>query len=199
MKYRLGLIIAAVTGALLLTVLYGDQLREQVLRPFLYGLWLLWLRMQGLPFEPIWALFIGLAALAVYLGVVDLFFQKDPPKARQQRESTTGPILSLARKIRLGAHGDLARWNLYRDLGNLAIRWIALHEDVSESEARRRFHSGHQSLEHLRELLTLDFPDPDRPRRRLAKKNYLRDLDSVITALEDFGLYGNGHRRRGTC
>lgn len=181
----------------MLTVLYGEPLREHVLRPVLYRLWLAWLQLQGLPFDPIWAIFVGLAVLTVYLGVIDLFFHTDARPTRPQSASAVSPLLALARKVKLGAHGELARWNLYRDLGNLAISWIALHDNVSESEARRRLHSGY-SLGHLRERLTLDFPDPDRPTRHVDPKTYLRDLDRVLTELEDFALYEDDPRRRGT-
>lgn len=196
MRYRAGIAAVFIVGSLLLTVIYGEALREQVIRPLLYGLWLLWLRLQGLPFDPIWAVFLGIAALAVYLGVIDLFLRTDSQRTPQQRFSSPGPIWSLSRKIRLSSKGDLARWNLHRDLRQLAIDWIALHDNISASEARRRFHAG-QTLGHLQEVLLLDFPDPEKkPARRLSKKTYLRDLAKVLEELEIFASYGYHYRRR---
>lgn len=196
MRYRLVIVGVLIIGALLLTLLYGDFLHEQVLRPFFYGLWLFWLRLQGLPFDPIWAVFLGIAALAVYLGVMDLLAKTDSKSAPPERPSAEGSIASLSRKIRLGSKGDLARWNLHRDLGQLAIDWIALHDNISASEARRRFHAG-QTLGHLQETLLLDFPNPEKkPARRRSKKTYLRDLAKVLEELEIFASYGHHYRRR---
>lgn len=196
MRYWVGIAAIFIVGSLLLTVIYGGTLREQVLRPFLYGLWLLWLRLQGLPFDPIWVAFLGIAALAVYLGIMDLLAKTDSKSAPPKRPSAEGFISSLSRKIRLGSKGDLARWNLHRDLGQLAIDWIALHDNISASEARRRFHAG-QTLGHLQETLLLDFPNPEKkPARRRSKKTYLRDLAKVLEELEIFASYGHHCRRR---
>ncbi len=191
---RYWLWIAAVGVSLLLTVIYGEALHEQVLRPLLYGLWLLWLRLQELPFAHIWAVFLVIAALAVYLRVTDLLLKRDSKSASLKIPRTEGLISSLSRKISLSSRGALARWNLHRDLGQLAIDWIALHDNISASEARRRFHAG-QTLGHLHDVLLLDFPDPGK-KYRLAKKTYLRELTEVIEELESFAGYGEHDRRR---
>ncbi|MDW8141429.1 MAG: hypothetical protein RMJ90_03985, partial [Candidatus Bipolaricaulota bacterium] len=136
-KYQRGIVVSAIavfTGALLLTLLYGELLREHLLRPVLYRLWLLWLQLHGLPFDPIWVIFIGLAALAVYLGIIDLLLPSDSSRISAQKPLSTGPVLALARQIKLSAHGELARWNLCHHLSNLVIAWIALHDNVPESE-----------------------------------------------------------------
>ncbi|MCS6936400.1 MAG: hypothetical protein NZ610_04115 [Candidatus Bipolaricaulota bacterium] len=188
------LAIALFVGALFLTLLYGDLLREHLLRPVLYRLWLFWLQLHGLPFDPIWTIFIGLAALAVYLGIVDLLLQSDSSRTRPQKPLSTGPVLALVRQIKLSAHGELARWNFSHHLSNLVIAWIALHDNIPESEARRRFTSL-PAFARWRELLMLNFPNPNsRSLRRLSNREFLHELDRVLTELEDYARYG----RRGT-
>lgn len=194
MKRWLGVFAIVLGSALWLTAIYGELLREQVLRPVLYGLWLLWLRLQGLPFDPIWLVFITLATLAIYLAVTDLFFKSIPERAVKTKLLAGGPLRALAHKIKLSCAGDLTRWNLHRTLGDLTIDWIALHRNCSEREARRRFQAGY-ILPQLGQALALDFPDPDRklPTKK-TKEDQLQELANLIEQLEDFAAYAKDRR-----
>ncbi len=152
---RLGLGLIAL--AVVLTFIYGEVLRERLLRYILYELWVWGLRLASLPFALVWMLFLIVGSLGVSMTILDLVLQGRRRAASQEKTSRTGPVQSLAQKVRLACQGELARWNIHRLVSDIAIQWVALHEGVGESEARRRFHSG-AILSDLHDALDLEFP-----------------------------------------
>lgn len=154
-RVYIGLGLIALAGAL--TLLFGEALREQLLRYVLYELWLWKLRLASLPFGLVWMLFLIVGSLGVYMTILDLVLQGRMRAASQEKTLRTGPVQSLAHKIGLACQGELARWNVHRLVSDIAIQWVALHEGVGESEARRRFHSG-AILSDLHDALDLEFP-----------------------------------------
>lgn len=143
--------------ATIVTLTYGEALREQLLRYVLYELWLWELRLASLPFGLVWMLFLIVGSLGVYMTILDLVLQGRTRAASQERTLRAGPIQSLAHKIELACQGELGRWNVHRLVSDIAIQWVALHEEVGESEARRRFQAG-VTLSDLRDALDLEFP-----------------------------------------
>ncbi len=189
-RIYIGLGLIALAGAL--TLLFGEALREQFLRYVLYELWLWELRLASLPFGLVWMLFLVVGSLGVYMIILDLVLQGRMRAASQEKIFRTGPVQSLAQKIGLACQGELARWNVHRLVSDIAIQWVALHEEISESEARRRFQSG-AILSDLREALDLEFPrsaarrgwlwlsgrlpaSPAQRRRRLEEISQLTDI-----------------------
>lgn len=186
----LGLGIVALAGAL--TLLFGEALREQLLRHVLYELWLWGLRLAGLPFGLVWMLFLIVGSLGVYMTILDLVLQGRARPAPQERVVKAGPVQALAHKIELACRGELGRWNVHRLLSDIAIQWVALHEEIDEGEARRRFQSG-TILSDLRDALDLEFPqsatqrgwlwlsghlpaNPTQRKRRLEEISQLTDI-----------------------
>ncbi len=151
----LGLALLVLT--ILLTSLYGEVLRERVLRPLLYELWLWKLRLESLPFGLIWMSFLVIGSLSTYVVLVDLFIRGRHRENPQEKPVRLGPVQVMARKIELACSGELARWNVHRVLSDIALQWIMLREGLTEGEARRRFRAGEVLVE-LRDLLDLEFP-----------------------------------------
>jgi hypothetical protein len=173
------------------------MLREQLVRPIVYELWLWGLRLESLPFNLIWLFFLVLASLSVYVAVIDLALKGRRRSTSFETELREGPLRVLAHKIELACHGELARWNVHRALGDVAINWVALHHGINEGEARQRF-KNKEVLSELHRALTLEFPSSPTRRgwlwvsgRLLAlspaqKRHRLQELAHLIHILEDF-------------
>jgi len=197
--------IVLVALAVTLTLFYGELLREHLLRPIAYELWLWGLRLSSLPFNLIWLLFLVIASLSVYMTVIDVVLEGRRHAPLQEKAHRTGPVQTLAHKIELACQGELARWNVHRTLSDVALSLIALREGVSESEARQRLQNG-ETLSELR--LTLEFPAPDAPwawlSERLAafspaqRRDRLQEIAYLIEVLEQFAGegYGSAYSRR---
>lgn len=183
--------------AIAVTLSYGEALREQLLRPILYELWLWELRLESLPFGLLWLLFLVLASLSVYIVTIDLVLQGRRRVATQENAIRLGPVKALSHKIELACQGELARWNVHRVLGDIAIGWIALREGITESEARRRLRAG-EVLAELHETLRLEFPASPAQRGWLwlserllpvspaSKRHRLQELSQLTQILENF-------------
>ncbi|MFN4218975.1 MAG: hypothetical protein ACK4HB_06830, partial [Candidatus Bipolaricaulia bacterium] len=133
--FGLALVVLTIT----LTLIYGEVLREQVLRPLLYELWLWGLRLASLPFGLIWMLFLVIGGLSAYMAILDLLMRGRQRASTEEKAVRLGPVQAMARKIELACQGELARWNLHRAVSDIAIQWVMLREGLAESEARRRF------------------------------------------------------------
>lgn len=202
----LGLGLIALAGAL--TLLFGEALREQLLRYVLYELWLWELRLASLPFGLVWMLFLIVGSLGVYMTILDLVLQGRMRAASQERALKTRPVQLLAQKIGLACQGELARWNVHRLVSDIAIQWVVLHEEISESEARRRFQSG-AILSDLHDVLELEFPRSATRRGWLwlsgrlpaslaQRRRRLEEISQLTDILERFAgeAYENSRDRR---
>jgi hypothetical protein len=154
-KHWLWIGLAIITLAAMLTVLYGEALREQLLRPLLYELWLWELRVASLPFGLIWMIFLLVGSLGVYMTILDLVLHGRTRTPIQEGISPVGPVQALAHRIELACQGELARWNVHRLIGDIAIHWVALRTETGELEARRRFG---EIFPELYNALDLEFP-----------------------------------------
>lgn len=188
---------ALVALTVTLTIVYGDVLREQVLRPLLYELWLWELRLASLPFGLIWMLFLVVGSLSAYVVILDLLIQGRQRTPVEEKTMRVSPVQAMARKIELACQGELARWNVHRVLSDIAIQWIMLRTGLTEGEARRRFRDGEVLVE-LRDALDLEFPaSPARrgwlwlserflPMRPAQRARCLQELSQLIDILEHF-------------
>jgi hypothetical protein len=189
-----------------LTVAYGEALREQLLRPLLYELWLWELRVASLPVGLVWMIFLIVGSLGVYMTVLDLVLQGRRHSPSQESISPVGPVQALAHRIGLACQGELARWNVHRLIGDIAIRWVALRAETGEIEARRRFG---EICPELHNALDLEFPRsatrrswlwlsahlPISPQQKRAR---LREISRLTEILESFAgeAYESAHSHR---
>ncbi|MBI3460076.1 hypothetical protein HY009_04010 [Candidatus Acetothermia bacterium] len=156
-KYRVWWVITGLLSlALVLTFFFGDWIRDQIIKP-IRGQWLyLQIYFSSLPGLPIWMIFMVIATLALAIALLDLFKQKVIFENREMILSKQ-PLRDLAEKIELASRGNLFRWSLNRELSEVAIALIMMHEQVDAFEARRRFNSGvWTDNAEIKNLLTLD-------------------------------------------
>ncbi len=182
---------------LTLTIMYGEVLRERVLRPLLYELWLWELRLASLPFGLIWMVFLVIGSLSVYIVILDLLIRGRHRASDEEKVIRPGPVEALARKIELACQGELARWNVHRLLGDIALQWIMVRQGLIEGEARRRFRAGEVLVE-LRDALDLEFPasaarrgwlwvsERFLPTRRTQRERRLQELWQLTHIVEHF-------------
>jgi hypothetical protein len=198
--------LALIALAVTLTVIYGEELREQLLRPLLYELWLWELRLESLPFALVWLVFLLVGSLGVYMTILDLLLHGRQHTLPQERVYRMGPIEALAHRIGLACQGELARWNVHRLIGDIAIRWVALRAETGEIEARRRFG---EICPELHNALDLQFPRsatrrswlwlsahlPISPQQKRAR---LREISRLTEILESFAgeAYESTHSHR---
>ncbi len=202
----MGIGLSALVLAGVLTFVYGEALREKLLRPLLYELWLWELRFASLPFGLIWMIFLVVGSLGVYMTILDLVLQgrKHPPS--QENISPVGPVQALAHRIELACQGELARWNVHRAVGDIAIRWIMLRHGMSEPEARRHFQ---EIFPELYRELDLEFPRSAAQRSWLwlsahlpissqQRRARLREISRLTELLENFAgeAYESTHGHR---
>lgn len=186
--FGLALVVLTIT----LTLIYGEVLREHVLRPLLYELWLWRLRLASLPFGLIWMLFLVIGGLSAYMVILDLLMRGRQRASTEEKAVRLGPVQAMARKIELACQGELARWNLHRAVSDIAIQWVMLREGLAESEARRRFA---EISPELYSALDLEFPTsvPERGwlwlRGRLSfaqRRRRLEEVSQLTDILEHF-------------
>ncbi|MCS7197850.1 MAG: hypothetical protein NZ930_04125 [Candidatus Bipolaricaulota bacterium] len=182
--------LGLITLATIITLIYGEALREQLLRYLVYEVWVWGVRMASLPLGLVWMLFVIGGSLGVYMTILDLVLHGRKRAASSAKVLRAGPVQTLVHKIELACHGELGRWNLHRFVGEIAVQWVALREGISEHEARRRFQVG-AVLPDLRTALDLEFPrfagrqgwlwvsgrlNPRERRRRLEELSRLTDI-----------------------
>ncbi|MCX8102832.1 MAG: hypothetical protein N3E42_00070 [Candidatus Bipolaricaulota bacterium] len=194
--------LALLALAIALTLLYGEVLREKFLRYIVYELWLWKLRLESLPFGLVWMVFLVIGGLSVYYVIIDLVLRGRHQAREEERSTLTGPVQALARKIELACHGELARWNLHRAVGEIALHWIVVREDIAEGEARRRFK---EILPDLYDALELEFPTSATERGWLWLREHLpisiqqrarrlHEISQLTNILEHFA--GEAYERR---
>ncbi len=190
----MGIGLSALVLAGVLTLVYGEALREKLLRPLLYELWLWELRVASLPFGLIWMIFVVVGSLGVYMTILDLVLRGRTRAPSQEGISPVGPVQALAHRIELACQGELARWNVHRAVGDIAIRWIMLRHGMSESGARQHFQ---EIFPELYSELDLEFPRSAARRSWLwlgahlpigsqQKRGRLREISHLTELLESF-------------
>lgn len=131
----LGLLLAA-----LLALVLRDFMRESVVVPLLYGLWIARLYIESLPQTLFWALLI-IAALVIAGGSL-IGRRKPRAKARAIEGEPKGRVTQWALRIRLGTQGDYFRARLARRLGQLALATLAHRQHRPMEEIREMIESG---------------------------------------------------------
>jgi hypothetical protein len=188
----LGLIL--LLAAPLVLVLRGF-VREAVVVPLLYVLWIGRLLFRSIPQSLLWALLLAVALLLATRSLVER--KKRLRETRGAEAERTGRVGLWARRIRLTARGDYSRWGLAQHLGKLALEVLAHQERLSARQTRRYLETGELDVPpEIRAYLHARFrPTPPRPigifsrlmqRRRLGVQVSPLDVDpeAVVRFLE---------------
>ena len=202
-KYRVAWVIGGLLGlALVLTLLAGEWVRDQIIKP-LHEQWLyVQIYFSSLPNLPIWVIFLIMATLVLSMALLDLFKQKMIFE-RLEIAYSRQPLRELAEKVELASRGNLFRWSLNRELSEVAITLIVLRERVDAFEARRRFNSGAWTgNDEIKNLLTLEIKPSFRSwlsqffsRRtvRTSRSERRNQLKKIVAYLEEY--VGQGGQR----
>ncbi len=144
-----GIVISA--GAVLLlaaalTLLAGDFVREQLIRPLLFLAQTMGIYVKAIPQLLIWFLLLLLFSL-VSTRLVRGTRQR-PRRGIKAGERSRGlgprrgPIRDLARRIEQAAEGEYFKWRVRRELQDYLVELLAWRRGISGEDGRRLVRSG---------------------------------------------------------
>jgi len=133
----LGLALAAAIG---LAVLLRDLVREALVEPLAYLLWLVRLELESLPQAIAW---VALIVIGLLLAGRSLVAGAAPARrAAPGERDYAGQVEATVRWLNLTTHGDYYKWRLAQRLSELALEALAQREQIGVEEARRRLDDG---------------------------------------------------------
>jgi hypothetical protein len=128
----------------LLAFLIQDYVRELLIYPLVYLYWSLRLVYEGVPGVIWW----GLAIALLLLLALKSLSRREP--RLQPAEEFAGHSLSRPQswmqRIKKTRHGDYFKWQLAREIGQLALASIANHERLTLEQAREKLSTGQLDL-----------------------------------------------------
>jgi hypothetical protein len=142
MNDRLALASLALLLLGLLALIVSGAVREVIVVPLLFLLWLARLVYEAIPQLALWGVSLVIAALVAWRSLATpRVALPEPPIAPSQR----APVATWARMFRRAANDRYARWLLAQRLGQLALellasqderaargRWQYLHDDTRD-------------------------------------------------------------------
>jgi hypothetical protein len=130
----------ALLTASALAVLAKDFVRDHIVSPLLYLLWLLRLELESLPQSYLW---IALLAVGVLLAIRSLFAGASPRGWRPPLDwDRGGPVETLTRWVDLAARSDYYKWRIAQRLGELTLEALAQHQRTSPDHIQRQLDAG---------------------------------------------------------
>jgi hypothetical protein len=129
------LLIAAV-----LTFFLRGLMRENIVGPLVYLVWLGQLIFRSIPQVGIWAFFIFIALIIAFRSLIKK--QPPQPKVPIPQAGRTKRIGSWAKSIRQADEDFYYQWQLAQNLQKLTVQALANEERVERSEIRRRLEQG---------------------------------------------------------
>ena len=130
----------ALAVSLSLAVLFKDLVRETLVEPLAYLVWLVRLELESLP-QPI--LWIALMVVGLLLAGRSLIASSAParrtlPGAR----GYAGQVETIARWLSLTTHGEYYKWRLAQRLGEITLDALAQRDQISVEQARQQLDAG---------------------------------------------------------
>ncbi|GEM_PF-3168125 len=153
-----GLIILLLAGAL--TLVAGEFVREQLIRPLLVLFAVIGLYLGAMPQLMLWLFVLLLLALVGLFTLRELgrsggkgrgrdgelrWRRQGPSGVGEELEGAfpkLGTLEDLAKRIALGAEGEYFRWRIRRELQDFLVRLIAWREGLEPEEALELVRSG---------------------------------------------------------
>ena len=136
--------LAVIGLVLLLTVplvlALRDVVREVIVIPLLYVLWMGRLLLRSLPQVLCWSVFLIVAFLLALGSLAQWEGPRRTPRAATGRSS--GQVAVWAKRIRLMARGGYTGWYFGRHVEKLIVAVLAYRERLSIREIRRRIKVG---------------------------------------------------------
>jgi hypothetical protein len=115
-----------------LALTFQHTVREAIVIPLLYLLWLGRLIYLSIPQPLLWAAFL---ALALFIIVKSLGERPGPlARPRKMEARYGGRVTAWAGRLYLATQGDYFKWRLARDLGQLGLELMAYRERLSPGQ-----------------------------------------------------------------
>ena len=154
------LLFAGLVLLALIALLIRGFVREIIVVPLLYGLWIAGLILQSAPQVLLWSLFILVALIAASRSLIA---PRLSVRRRRQGASHTGRLGEWAMLIDLARGDALSRWRLAHRLEELAIQTLAEHERAPVDQVRQRLRNGKANVPpEIQRYLTARMPTGQR-------------------------------------
>ncbi len=174
------LLLAGLVLLALMALLVRGFVREIIVVPLLYGLWITGLILQSAPQFLLWSLFILVALIAASRSVMA---PRLSVRRRRQGASHTGRLGEWAMLIDLARDDALTRWRLAHRLEELAIQTLAEHERAPADQVRQRLRNGKANVPpEIQRYLTARMPTG---RRKAVMSNGVTSSKGAHTAALD--------------
>lgn len=165
MRRRLSfLLLFAVSAGLLLTPIFQTFIREAVVIPLLYLVWIGRFVLSAIPYTVLWGCYVAL--LLLIMGVSLLAKRQKKRKPSQPQPDHEDRVAGLAKLIEQAEQDDYFKWRLAQQLQKLSLDTMAYHSGQPIGEIRQQLRQG-----------TLDIP----PELQAYFEAGLKPLGSVVT------------------
>ena len=140
MKNRLIPLALALLLVGLLSLVFRDFVREAIVTPVAYAVWIVGLLIESLPQAILWTFFL---AIVLFMAIGSLITRPKPAgKAGSVGADRRGQVEVLARRIDLAAGGYYFRWHLARRLRDLAVDAIAYRQRLTHEQVQQQLEAG---------------------------------------------------------
>ncbi|MCB0167373.1 MAG: hypothetical protein KDI79_24300 [Anaerolineae bacterium] len=129
---------------LLLTPAFRVFVREVVVIPLLYLLWIGRFVLSAVPHSALWGCYV--AVLLLLMSVSLLSRKPKKPRTRPPNAAIEGRVAGLAHLVHQAEHDDYFKWRLAQQLQKLSVDTIAYHTGQSIPEIRRQLQQGRLDL-----------------------------------------------------
>lgn len=165
MRRRLSfLLVFIVSVGLLLTPIFQTFIREAVVIPLLYLVWVGRFILSAVPHAALWACYVTFLLLVMTVSLLAKRQKKrKPPQLQPDQEDR---VAGLAKLIEQAEQDDYFKWRLAQQLQKLSLDTLAYHTGQSIGQIRQQLRQG-----------TLDIP----PELQAYFAAGLKPLGSVVT------------------
>lgn len=189
--------VAVLVLAGVLTLVAGEFVREQLIRPLLFLFQVVGIYLRAIPQLGIWLFLLLLFVLISSYFLRGLRPARPKPRKAPEGEPPPppGPIEDLAKRIELGAEGEYFKWRIQRELQDFLIDLLAWRGGLSGEEALELVRSGAWTADpKMREFFRREFERRYTLLAQLGKffgsllrrrdEGFQQELESVVDYLE---------------
>jgi hypothetical protein len=137
MSTRLALLALSLLLLGLLLLIISGAVREVVVIPLLYLLWLMRVLVEMLPQVVLWVGFLAILALVAWKS---LAVPPAAPLLRQSAPTVRTPVAAWARMFQSAANERYARWQLAQRLGKLGLELLASRDQPARQGVWQYLH-----------------------------------------------------------
>jgi hypothetical protein len=143
MSERLSRVALTLLLAGMLVLVVTGGVRDMIVVPMLYMIWLAGQLYQSIPQALLWGVFL---VAAVLVALQSLAWRLPPPLYPNSATAQLGRVAAWERLLRESTEDDYARWRLAQRLSAMAIATLADREQCLPHELRQRLADGSLDL-----------------------------------------------------